>query len=77
MVPDDGSAPQGWREEVARIAMTDQAEAGMAQFAVMLRSYHQDLLAAGFTRAEALHLTSQYQTAIVSGPTRSKPQGDI
>ena len=53
----------GWEDEVNEIAGADQQQAGHTQFALMLRKHYMDLIAAGFTKVEALHLTANYQTA--------------
>ncbi len=57
----------GWQDEVARIAQGDQQEAGLAQLALMLRGYYQNLLDAGFSKVEALHLATNYQNTLAVG----------
>ena len=54
-------------EELAAITQSDQQKAARGQVAQMLYDHHKQLLAAGFTRVEALHLAANYQTALVVG----------
>ena len=52
-------------EELAAITQADQHAAATNQLGQMLHDYHKGLLDSGFTRVEALHLTSNYQTTLV------------
>ena len=61
----DEEMSQKLADELAQITKTDQRQAATGQFAQMLFTHYKQLLDAGFTRVEALHLTSNYQTALV------------
>ena len=52
-------------DELANITGADQHQAATAQIALMIHGHYKQLLDAGFTRVEALHLTGNYQTALV------------
>ena len=52
-------------DELAQITQSDQHQAATAQIALMIHGHYKQLLDAGFTRVEALHLTGNYQTALV------------
>ena len=56
----------GWEDEAAKIAQGDQSKAGMADLAQNLHAYCDSLIAAGFSRPEALVLTLNYQTTMIA-----------
>ena len=61
----DGKMSDRLADELAAITQSDQYHAASGQIARMLFDYSKQLLAAGFSRVEALHLTGNYQTALV------------
>ena len=61
----DGEVSDRFADEVAAITGADQQKAASGQIARMLASHYNELRAAGFSRVEALHLTGNYQTALV------------
>ena len=62
---DQGEMSGKFAEELARITGADQHHAATAQIGLMLFGHYKALLDAGFTKVEALHLTANYQTALV------------
>ena len=52
-------------KELAAITQADQQQAAGGQVALMLFTHYKQLLDAGFTRVEALHLAANYQLALV------------
>ena len=63
----EGEMSDQLAEELAKITNSDQNAAATNQLGQMLYDHHKQLLAAGFTRVEALHLAANYQTALVVG----------
>ena len=62
----DGEMSDRLAEELAAITgKFDPQRMAIAQVAVMLASHYNELRVAGFSRVEALHLTANYQTALV------------
>ena len=61
----NGEMSERLAKELAAITQADQIAAATNQLGQMLHDYHKGLLDSGFTRVEALHLTSNYQTALV------------
>ncbi len=57
--------PGNFADELAQITGADQSQAGMVQLGLMFHNHYRSLLDAGFSRVEALHLTANYQTALV------------
>ena len=68
-MPDQGEMSDQLANELAQITQTDQRQAATAQVTRMLFTHYKQLLDAGFTRVEALHLTGNYQTALVIAQT--------
>ncbi len=50
-------------------AAWDQAQAALRDMAKALAGYHQDLVANGFTRSEALALVVNYQQTMLGRPS--------
>lgn len=44
----------------------EQTAAAMGELAILVRAYYESLLEQGFSRKDALALTAEYQTAIVT-----------
>jgi len=54
----------------------DQMQAFMTQMAQLLFGYRADLIAAGFTKADAMRLTCEFQAALFRRPPTVPPSGD-
>ena len=65
MTEPEDAARQPWQEKVAQIVIGSERQAAMADLGASLRRHLDGLIAAGFSRAEALQLTGGYQTALV------------
>ena len=63
---DQGEMSGKFADELARITGADKQQAATAQIGLMLFSHYKALLDAGFSKVEALHLTANYQTALVA-----------
>ena len=61
----DGEMSDRLAEELAAITGADQQKAASGQIARLLADHYNELRATGFSRVEALHLTGNYQTALV------------
>ena len=61
----DGEMSDRVADELAKITGADQHNAATEQIARMIYGYYKALLDASFSRVEALHLTGNYQTALV------------
>ena len=72
----EGKSQETPFDDVLRsIAEGDQAQASLTAFAQMMFNYRADLLAAGFSKVEALHLVGHYQNTLVSGMMNRNPPG--
>lgn len=65
--------PQSWQEEVEQIVVGSQRSAAHVELGANIRAHYTGLLAAGFSRAEALHLTGGYQMALVRAANQHRP----
>ena len=65
MMPEGEKMSDRLAKELAEITQADQHQAARGQIARMLAAHYNDLRVAGFTKVEALHLTGNYQTALV------------
>lgn len=72
MMPDD-PPPQPWQEEVEEIVVGSQRTAAHADLGVSIRAHFDSLIAAGFSRPEALHLTGGYQAALIMAANQHRP----
>ena len=61
----DGEMSDRLAEELAAITGADQRKAASGQIAQMLAGHYNELRATGFSEVQALHLTGNYQTALV------------
>ena len=61
----DGEMSDRLAEELAAITGADQQKAASGQIARLLSDHYNELRGTGFSRVEALHLTGNYQTALV------------
>ena len=61
----DGEMSDRLAEELAAITGADQQRAASGQIAQMLAGHYNELRGAGFSEVQALHLTANYQTALV------------
>ena len=61
----DGEMSDRLADELAAITGADQQKAASGQIARLLADHYNELRRAGFSRVEALHLTGNYQTALV------------
>ena len=61
----NGEMSDRFADELAAITQSDQHQAASGQIARMLVGYYNQLYDAGFSKVEALHLTGNYQTALV------------
>lgn len=59
--------------DIRRIQVGDQGAAAMAGTARLMRGYYEASLASGFSRPEALYLTTEYQKAIIAGMQLKPP----
>ena len=61
----DGEMSDRLADELAAITGADQHLAARGQIARLLADHYNDLRVTGFSKVEALHLTGNYQTALV------------
>ena len=68
-MPDQGEMSGKFADELLKISGADQHHAATVQITQMLFGHYKSLLDAGFSKVEALHLTGNYQTALVVAQT--------
>lgn len=66
----------GWEDEAARVAQTDQDQAGQLHIARTVRLHYLALLQEGFTKREALELAKTYLYGIIAAGVQMKKGRD-